>query len=91
MTKYFTFNSEQEAEQFCTQGCPIYGKDLSGNEVRDRGVTIRLADWKKHPTEELWLVQYDESLADKEGEIQEFDREILFPTPKMEDLLKLKV
>ena len=88
MTRYFTFNSEIEAEEFCTHGCPIYGTDLEGREVTNKGVTTRLADWKKHPTEKKWLVQYDKSLFDKEGDIQEFDREILFPTPKMEDLLK---
>lgn len=90
MTKYFTFNSEAEAEKFCTEGCPIYGIDLEGNEVRDKGVTTRLADWVKHPNEEKWLVAWNEDLKDVEGAIQEFDKDILFPVLSMEDLLKSK-
>lgn len=90
MTQYFIFNSEADAEKFCTKGCPIYGKDLDGNEVTDKGVTTRLSDWVKHPTEEKWLVQWSEDLRDMEGEIQEFDKEVLFPTPSMEELFKSK-
>lgn len=90
MTKYFVFNSENEAEKFCTEGCPIYGIDLDGNEVRDRGVTTRLADWVKHPTEEKWLVQWNEDLKDVEGEILEFDKDVLFPSISMEELLNTK-
>lgn len=83
MNKFFVFNSEAEAEAFCTEGCPIYGKDLEGNEVRDKGVTTRLTEWKKHPTEELWLVEWDNCMDGKEGNLQEFDKEKLFPQPKM--------
>ena len=79
MTKYFTFNSEAEAEEFCTRGCPIYGKDLEGNEVKDKGVTARLADWKKHPAEGLWLVKASDMPEGSVGEIQELDEDKLFP------------
>ena len=80
MTKYFTFQSEAEAEEFCTRGCPIYGKDLEGNEVKDKGVTTRLADWKKHPTEELWLVEYSFIFEGRPTEnLKEYNKDELFP------------
>lgn len=79
MTQYFTFSSEAEAEKFCTQGCPIYGKDLEGNELKDKGVTLRLAEWKKHPTEELWLVKASDMPEGTKGKIEELDEDKLFP------------
>lgn len=84
MTQYFTFDSEAEAEEFCTEGYPIYGKNLKGVEVRNKGITRRAAEWRKHPTEEVWLVEMSKVLEGREGEIQEFDKEKLFPPPKME-------
>lgn len=88
MTKYFVFNSEQAAEEFCTKGCPIYGKDLEGNEVRDRGVTTRLADWVKHPTEEIWLIEYSDIFKNEDqSNLVELDKEELFPQPKMEEMI----
>lgn len=79
MTKFFVFNTEEEAEAFCTTGCPIYGHDLEGNEVKDKGVTTRLAEWKKHPTEEKWLVKASDMPEGTEGEIEELDEDKLFP------------
>ena len=73
------FNSETEAEAFCTEGCPIYGKDLDGNEVKDKGVTTRLADWVKHPTEELWLVRSHRKLEGKSVQTLEIAKEVVFP------------
>ena len=86
MTQYFVFNSEQAAEEFCTRGCPIYGQDLEGNEVRDRGMTTRLADWVKHPIEEKWLVRYND-IFEKEDQssLVELDEEKLFPSMSMEE------
>lgn len=82
MTKFYTFNSEQEAEAFCTQGCPIYGKDLEGNEVRDKGVTTRLADWVKHPSAEKWLVNTGHMPEGTEGVVEDFDHDLIYP-PKL--------
>lgn len=79
MEKFFVFNSEAEAEAFCTEGCPIYGKDLAGNEVKDKGVTTRLADWVKHPTEELWLVRSYRKLEGKPVQTLEITKEVVFP------------
>lgn len=79
MTRYFTFNSESEAEAFCTQGCPIYGTDLKGNEVQDKGITTRLADWIKHPKLEKWLVRVADMPGETKGTIEEFDEEIIYP------------
>jgi len=79
--EFFTFNSEAEAESFCTQGCPIYGRDLEGNEVTDRGVTTRLADWVKHPTLEKWLVRVVDMPEETKGTIEKFDEDIIYPKP----------
>lgn len=88
MAKFFVFNSESEAEAFCTKGCPIYGKDLEGNEVRDRGVTTRLANWKKHPTDEKWLVEFSQTFEkEDQANLVELDKEQLFPKPSMANLL----
>lgn len=89
MTKFFVFNSETEAEAFCTEGCPIYGKDLEGNEVCDKGVTTRIADWLKHPTEEKWLVKQCDALAEKKGDIQELDENAIFPKKAIEEMLRV--
>lgn len=86
MTKYFTFNSEIEAEAFCTQGCPIYGTDLDGNEVKDKGVTSRFAEFIKHPSDELWLVKVADMPEDAKGQIQEIDDKIIY---KNRDLNKI--
>ena len=77
--EFFTFNSEAEAESFCTQGCPIYGRDLEGKEVTDKGVTTRLADWVKHPSQEKWLVRVADMPGETKGTIEEFDEEIIYP------------
>jgi len=87
MTRFFTFGSERDAEAFCTEGCPIYGVDLERNEVRDKGVTTRLADWVKHPEHDAWLVRFDERL-DKEGiDVVEIDEKTIFPVTAAEQML----
>lgn len=79
MTRFFVFDSEAEAEAFCTEGCPIFGKDLDGSEVQDKGVTTRLANWAKHPTDEKWLVKHCDVLDGKSGELQDFDEKMILP------------
>ena len=76
---FFVFNSEKEAEKFCTNGCPIIGKSLDGSEVEGKGVTTRLAEWVKHPTEDLWLVKASSMPEGTDGLIEELDEEKLFP------------
>jgi hypothetical protein len=89
MTQYFVFGSEAEAEAFCTDGCPVYGKDLEGNEVRDKGITTRAAEWKRHPSERKWLVKRSVGLAGKGAGVEELDEAKLFPDEAVARMLAL--
>lgn len=55
--QFYVFNSELEAEEAVTEGCPIAGKNLEGKEIKEVGETERLADVVKHPTLNKWLVR----------------------------------
>lgn len=89
MTKFFVFNTEQEAEDFCTKDCPIYGRDLEGNEVRDKGITLRVAEWRKHPKTESWLVDYDEALDTKMETVIDLDENEIFPRDAVSKMVAL--
>ena len=89
MTRFFTFGSERDAEAFCTKGCPVYGVDLDGNEVRDKGVTLRLAEWVKHPSEDSWLVRYDEALAREGVAVVDIDKSAVFPDTAVAQMVAL--
>jgi hypothetical protein len=77
--KVFLFKSEEEAEQFVTLGYPVFGKDLGGREVLDRGMTTKAANPLKHPTLKEWYVIFDESFTEREGQIIDIDFDKIFP------------
>lgn len=83
----FVFTTEQEAEKFCTEGYPIFGKNLKGEEVQDRGITTRAADWVKHPDKKEWYVKITEELKDRERAQVEIDFEKLYPRPAITSLM----
>ena len=75
----FVFTTEAQAEEFCTLGYPKIGKDLKGNEVQDIGITLRAADWKKHPDKDEWYVTYHKLFEGRDGEQIEIDMQKIFP------------
>jgi hypothetical protein len=89
MDRFFIFGTEAEAERFCTEGCPIYGQDADGNEVRDKGVTLRLAEWAKHPSEDSWLVRYDASFAKEGVPVADIDKGSVFPDTAVSQMTAL--
>lgn len=78
LINFYQFDSEIEAEAVCTAGCPIYGKDLNGNEVIDRGVTTRLANWVKHPTLNKWLIKTTD-LPGLSHPTQQYEKDLIYP------------
>lgn len=80
--KVFVFKSELEAEQFVTEGYPVFAKTLKGEEVQTKGITTRVAEWVKNPDKDEWYVEQTKEVVGRSGQMMDIDYENLFPAPK---------